>query len=66
MSIIEALRENGDRIILNPKHIVAVVPTTHKINYEGGETCDVCMINDAVYTIRESIENISYILEYVN
>lgn len=66
MSIIEALKENGDRIILNPKHIVAVFPTSHKINYEGSETCDVCMSNGVIYTIRESIDNISHILEYAN
>lgn len=66
MSILETLNENGDKIILNPKHIVAVMPTVHKINYEGSETCDVCMSNGAVYTIRESIDNMSYILGYEN
>lgn len=66
MSIIEVLNVNGDRIILNPKHIVAVMPTIHKINYEGSEACDVCMSNGVVYTIRESINNISHILEYAN
>ena len=65
MSIIEVLNGNGDRIILNPKCIVAVRPTSHKVNYEGVPTCDVCMSNGVVYTIRESIDNISCMLEYI-
>lgn len=66
MSIIEVLNVDGDRIILNPKHIVSVVPTTRKINYEGGPTCDISMSDGCFYTIRESIDNISHILEYAN
>ena len=66
MSIIEVLNENGDRIILNPKHIVSVSPTTRKISYEGGPTCDISMSDGCFYTVRESIDNMAYLLEYAN
>lgn len=66
MSIIETLNENGDKLILNPKHIIAVIPTPHKIGYKGIETCNVYMSNGLIYTIRDSISNISSILEYAN
>ena len=66
MSIIETIDENGNKIVLNPKYVVSVIPVKYLLEGENLRFCKVTMLNNDIYTIRDTVENISCMLEYTN